>query len=292
MPQESAVAVNGVTLTIFEWPGAEPAILLCHATGFHARCWDQVVAQLGDRRAIAVDMRGHGRSSKPAPPYAWKHFGQDIAGLTRELNLKGAVGVGHSMGGHSIARAAALNPHAFSRLTLIDPVIRPRENYIGPWVGSGFVAKRRNQWSSPEEMYDRFRDRAPFLYWNPAVLHDYCQYGLLPMENGGFQLACPPEIEANIYENSTVPSSMIYDEMAAIDIPVRVVRSGKHANKQFADSFDASPTAKDLAAHFRHGTDLELGGFSHFIPMETPELTAQMILACGAGQGAKKNENR
>jgi lipase len=283
MPLESTIAVNGVTLCLYEWPGSEPTILLAHATGFHARCWDQVVAQLGGRRVIAVDMRGHGRSSKPEPPYNWKPFGQDMAALTRELGLKGAIGAGHSMGGHSMALAAALNPAAFSRLTLIDPVIRPRAGYIGPWVGSGFVAKRRNKWASAEEMYDRFRDRAPFLYWNPNVLHDYCEYGLVPDANGGFQLACPPEIEASIYEHSTVPESMIFDEIAAIDIPVRVVRSGKNARKDFADSFDASPTAPDLARQFRHGSDLELAGFSHFIPMETPELTAQMILTASAG---------
>jgi lipase len=277
MLRESRIAVNGVTLCVFEWPGTEPAILLCHATGFHARCWDQVIAQLTGRRVIAVDMRGHGRSSKPDLPYQWKPFGEDVAGLTKELGLQGAIGAGHSMGGHAVALAAALNPAAFSRLTLIDPVIRPRDNYNGPWVGSGFVAKRRNQWSSAEEMYDRFRDRAPFLYWNPDVLHDYCEYGLLPDGNGGFQLACPPEVEASIYGHSTVPESMIYDEIAAIDIPVRVVRSGKHAGKEFGVSFDASPTAPDLARRFRHGSDLELGGFSHFIPMETPELTAQMI---------------
>ena len=279
MPLESTVAVNGVQLNVCEWPGHKTPILLCHATGFHARCWDQIVAQLGGHRVIALDMRGHGRSSKPAPPYNWPSFGQDLAALTRELNLTGAIGAGHSMGGYSIALAAALNPQAFSRLLLIDPVIRPRESYTGPWLGSGFVAKRRNQWASPEEMYDRFRDRAPFLYWNINVLHDYCEYGLAPTGNGGFQLACPPEIEASIYEHSTVPASMIYDEIATIDVPVRVVRSGKHAGKQLADSFDASPTAADLANHFRHGSDLELGGFSHFIPMETPELTAQMILA-------------
>jgi len=279
MPQESTVAVNGVTLSLYEWPGAEPTILLCHATGFHARCWDQVIAQLGGHRVIAVDMRGHGRSSKPAPPYAWKQFGYDVSALTRELNVRGAIGVGHSMGGHAVSLAAALNSQAFSRLLLLDPVIRPREGYSGPWVGSGHIAKRRNEWASPEEMYDRFRDRAPFLYWNPDVLHDYCQFGLLPNGNGGFQLACPPEIEASIYENSTMPDTMIYDEIASVDIPVRVVRSGKHAGKQLPDSFDTSPTAPDLARHFRHGTDLELGGFSHFIPMETPELTAQMILA-------------
>ena len=44
-PIEASVTVNGVSLTYFEWGrgSAGDPILLAHATGFHARCWDQVV---------------------------------------------------------------------------------------------------------------------------------------------------------------------------------------------------------------------------------------------------------
>ena len=61
-PRERRVAVNGIELTIFEWHAASARrgdpILLAHATGFHARCWDRVVAHLGTRYVVAVDQRG------------------------------------------------------------------------------------------------------------------------------------------------------------------------------------------------------------------------------------------
>src|SRR6516164_7072931 len=96
------VEVDGGPLAVFERPGSEPTILFAHATGFHARCWNQIIARIPDCRCVAFDMRAHGLSFKPGPPYHWRQFGRDSAALVRQLSLRGAVGVGHSMGGHSL----------------------------------------------------------------------------------------------------------------------------------------------------------------------------------------------
>jgi len=124
-------------------------------------------------------------------------------------------------------------------------------------------------------MFERFEKRPPFEAWDPKVLRDYCEYGLLP-DGDGFVLACPPEIEAGIYENSPAPESNIYAEIATIQIPVHVVRAGKQLDP--ANFMGSSPTAADLASNFAHGTDL-VAEQSHFIPMEAPALTAQWIAA-------------
>jgi lipase len=275
MPVESRISVQGVELALFEWPGQDPPVFLCHATGFHARCWDQIIAHLPGRHCYAMDARGHGRSSKPAPPYAWRTFGQDAATLAEALGLSGAIGVGHSMGGHAVTLAAALRPESFSSLLLIDPVIRPRDSYVGPWREAHFVYKRRNRWASAQEMFDRFQDRPPFASWDRAVLRDYCDYGLLP-DGDTFVLACPPPIEASIYENSPAPASNIYPEIETIRIPVHVVRAGKVPDP--GDVMGRSPTAPGLASSFAKGTDLCLAEYSHFIPMEAPALTTKLIL--------------
>jgi lipase len=274
MPLESRIPVNGVELALWEWPGKDPAVFFCHATGFHGRCWDQVIARLPGRHCYAIDTRGHGRSSKPAPPYLWRNFGEDAAEIASMLGLVGAIGVGHSMGGHAVTLAAALRPEVFSSLLLLDPVIRPRDGYVGAWRESHFVAKRRNRWASPQEMFDRFKDRAPFAAWNRAVLRDYCDYGVLP-DSDGFVLACPPHIEAYVYENSPMPASNIYPEIDSIRIPVRVVRSVKPVDP--ADIMSRSPTAPDLASNFAHGADICVAEYSHFIPMEGPEFVAKLI---------------
>ena len=49
MPDYRLLHVNGVDIAVFEWGQAradQPSILFVHATGFHARIWDQVIAHL------------------------------------------------------------------------------------------------------------------------------------------------------------------------------------------------------------------------------------------------------
>ncbi len=280
-PIETRVAVNGIELALFEWPGAadkaNPPILFLHATGFHGRVWDDVIRNLPGRHCYAPDLRGHGRSSKPAPPdgYVWRAFADDIVGLIESLDLRGAIGVGHSLGGHTLTQAAARAPGHFAKLMLIDPVIIPREGYGVRFTGADYVARRRDSWDSPAQMIDRLTDRVPYDRWRPAVLRDYCEYGLLPNPSGdGFVLACPPRIEAAIYPNHTL--SDIYDLIPQIDVPVHILRAERKPPDAAYD-FSSSPTAPDLASHFKRGHDEYLPAYSHFIPMEAPALIAARI---------------
>jgi pimeloyl-ACP methyl ester carboxylesterase len=123
-PKEQLIRFPDVDLCVFEWgkPGGQQ-VLLVHATGFHARCWDQVVAKLPeDWHIFAVDMRGHGRSSN-SEPFTWAQFGDDLIRVSQALGLKDAIGVGHSMGGHCVTHAAGHHAEFFKHLVLVDPVI-------------------------------------------------------------------------------------------------------------------------------------------------------------------------
>ncbi len=81
-----------------EQKGRGPTLLLVHATGFHARLWDQILARLPAVHSIALDQRGHGRSDSQ-PIRHWRVMGEDQARLVETLELRDIVGVGHSMGG-------------------------------------------------------------------------------------------------------------------------------------------------------------------------------------------------
>lgn len=274
-PLESRIRANGVELCVFEWAGEGVPVFFAHATGFHARCWDQVVEKLAGRRCIAVDLRGHGRSEKPPPPYDWHRFGEDVAAVARELRADGWIAVGHSKGGHAITHAAALEPGIFRSLILLDPVIMAREQYGQARADQHFVARRRNHWKSSDEMFERFRPRPPFSTWEPEVLRDYCDYGLLPNPSGeGFVLACPPDIEAAVYAGAA--SADIYEEIATLDIPVRVLRARSRSEEGPMD-MSGSPTFPGLAARFRRGEDVYLPQHSHFIPMENTALVADEV---------------
>jgi non-heme chloroperoxidase len=55
-------------------------------------------------RCIAHDRRGHGRSSQPWLGNDMDTYADDLATLVTQLNLKGAIHVGHSTGGGEVAR--------------------------------------------------------------------------------------------------------------------------------------------------------------------------------------------
>lgn len=293
-PIHRRVAVNGITLSVFEWHRDHGArhgtILLAHATGFHARCWDRVVAHLGARHVVAVDQRGHGRSDTVFPVH-WQDFGRDLAELVRVLDLTDVIGVGHSMGGHAMTEAAAAEPQRFARLLLIDPVIASPEEYAAATAHAAWLngqphptAKRRNRWASPDEMFERFKERRPFSTWDRAVLRDYCTYGLLPDPNGeGFVLACPPEFEAAVYMASR-GNAGVHASGRAVDLPVLVVRAMEPPPDRDWMDFRYSPTWPGLAQQFRHGRELHLPDQTHFLPMEQPRLVATLIQDEASGQ--------
>jgi pimeloyl-ACP methyl ester carboxylesterase len=282
-PIEHSYQTSGACLTYFEWgePGGKPVLLL-HATGFHARCWDQVVRALGPEfHVYAVDMRGHGRSEK-LPPYVWNTFGCDIGDLVEHLALEGAIGVGHSMGGHCLVQVAASHPGVFERLVLVDPVIFEPDAYThdryrhfeGPEDHP--VSKRKNDWADWREMYDRLKDKGAYGLWRPEVLEDYCRHGVLPKEDGRFELACPPIVESSIYLGNT--STDVYEKIPAVDIPVVVLRARvRDPDAHAVMDFSTSPTWPEVASHFPDGTDVYLPELTHFIPMQNPELVAGYI---------------
>lgn len=303
-PQEPVLhefQASEVRLCYWDWrrdlAGREATIFLAHATGFHARVWDPVVAHLPDRHVIAVDQRGHGRSGK-TPILNWHQLGRDLEELVRHLDLEGAIGVGHSMGGHALTEAAAACPGAFRRLLLIDPVIASpgdygewelREGADGEKIEGGWsvdlldgephpTARRKNRFESPQEMFERFEHRHPYSLFDRAALRAYCEHGLLPAPDGdGFVLACSPDTEAGIYMTSRTDPG-VHEAVRALRVPVVVLRAKSSSHREGIMDFTTSPTWSGLAGEFPNGTDVYLPEWTHFLPMQAPGLVAEYVL--------------
>lgn len=284
-PREHRFALPQGELSWFEWgcKGAQPSLLLLHATGFHARCWDQVVAHLPpDLHVVAVDVRGHGRSYRPASLNNWMDAADDIVALVDDLFDSPVFIAGHSMGGVLAARIAALRPKAVSGLLLIDPVIIAPDVYEAmserPTADPSEhpVSRRRNVWESAGQMAAHFSDRVPYASWDRSVLDDYCQYGLLPAADGSLELACPPALEASAYLGAGFSSP--YEWLDDVKAPTTVLR-GRNGERASPMDFSISPTNPALASLLPNGTDIQWTEHSHFIPMEAPQRTADLIAA-------------
>ena len=276
---QRSVAVRGIDMAYAEWGGEHAAtVLLAHAAGFHGRCWDGVVRELGDGvRVLAPDLRGHGRTTKRGP-YDWSEFGADVTAFIEALDLTGLVAAGHSMGGHAIVQAAGRQPARFRKLLLVDPVIMDPDQYAGrdprftaASAAEHPVARRRNAWASVDAMFDRFASRQPFRLWQREVLIDYCRHGLIA-DGDGFVLACPPMVEASIYMGSA--GRDISGIVATLPHPTVVLRGRRRSERDGEMDFTHSPTWPGLAAALPNGRDVYLPGLTHFIPMQRPDLVA------------------
>lgn len=284
-PREHRLATPVGDICWFEWgaPADRPSALLLHATGFHARLWDQVVAALPTgTHVVAPDHRGHGRSAKPASLFDWAATSDFLLPLIDRFAGTLLVGCGHSMGAYVLTRLAAERPSAFRHLILIDPVIMPPEFYPFdeqpvPDPTEHPVARRRNRWDGWEAMNAHFAARPPYAHWRPEALADYCRYGLLPAADGaGWELACPPQLEASVYLNALRTKPHLWFDRIVAPVSVIRAKTGERAGNL---DFSVSPTWPGLGAALGAKRDEQWADLSHFIPMEAPERVAALIAA-------------
>ena len=95
--------------------GQGPAIVLMHGyTGTADRHFiaNGVFANLArDHRAIAIDLRGHGKSGKPTVARAYgDEMARDVVRLLDHLKIQRAHVLGYSLGGFIASRLATLHP--------------------------------------------------------------------------------------------------------------------------------------------------------------------------------------
>jgi len=84
----------------FSVEGEGPALFLIHGIGASRHSWDGLIGHLKSRfRCISYDLRGHGRSPKPQPPYSLEDLVEDLEALRAELGIAKAHFAGHSLGG-------------------------------------------------------------------------------------------------------------------------------------------------------------------------------------------------
>ena len=114
---------------MFVWPRTPsgipdaPTVLLLHGGGQTRHAWHTTAMNLADsgRRAITVDLRGHGESTHLRPPaYALEDFAADMRALTAAIGEDSIV-IGASLGGISSLLALTESPSApAAGLVLVD----------------------------------------------------------------------------------------------------------------------------------------------------------------------------
>lgn len=114
------IDVNTIELD-YEDHGKGNVLLLLHGLGSTKKDWDaQVPFFSKTHRVIAVDLRGHGDSTKPQDAYSVELMTEDIKQLLDQLNIKKATIVGFSMGGAVAFEMAAKHPDYLENLVIVN----------------------------------------------------------------------------------------------------------------------------------------------------------------------------
>lgn len=124
MPDSKFIDVQGLRLHYLEWGAPDaPDVLLVHGSGATAETWTATAEALAHRyHIVAPDLRGHGRSDRPASGYRLSDFVRDLVEFIEGTRLQRAVYVGHSWGGNIGTVLASDYPDLISAALLEDPI--------------------------------------------------------------------------------------------------------------------------------------------------------------------------
>lgn len=124
-PEPQTVTVGGRTVSYLSAgpDGSDTVTVLVHGYGGDKGSWLFVQPDLaGDRLVHALDLPGHGASSKDVGDGSVDGLAGTLLGFLDEVGVSRAHLVGHSLGGAVAATAAARAPERVASLTLLAPV--------------------------------------------------------------------------------------------------------------------------------------------------------------------------
>ena len=119
--RQTTVAGPSGPLAVDDGGSGGVPILFVHSFAGSGAHWQAQLTHLrATRRAVAMDLRGHGRSAPPRDNnYSVPALASDIAAVADALKLRRFVLVGHSMGGAASVAYAGEHPDRLAGLVLV-----------------------------------------------------------------------------------------------------------------------------------------------------------------------------
>ncbi|WP_277210401.1 alpha/beta fold hydrolase [Isoptericola croceus] len=217
---------------------AAEVVVLVHGIGVSERYFRPLGAELAtDRRVIAPDLPGFGRSPRPSRVPTVEEMASLVLRELERRDVGSAVVVGHSMG----AQVAAAMMHE-------APQVVPRGVLIGPVVDPSGASVARQAWRlARDTLHEPARA-------NAAVVSDYLRAG--------------PR-----WYSAVLPRMFAFDTRAAVSNlpgPVLVVR-GQH------DHVCSRPWARTLADAAPRGEMREVPGAGHVAMASDPRVVGRWV---------------
>lgn len=277
---------DGFALTLarigprFAESGHRP-VILGHGVGFATLAYRGLWQTLSrDREVVAVDLRGHGLNAAgidATPPQA--RLAADQAAIARHLATEAGTppdALFHSYSGVLSLHAEQAEGRLYHRRVFMEPPLIPAGDMEGATeaaAGRDFLAervkRRKDRFASRADFARIFRERPEFAWMEPGAPDDLAAAVLVPAEDGGFRLACPPVVESGFYAGNTPEG--LWDLLARAKrqpglIAPSLMIAGRRPEGIAADPFTAAIAS--VAARAAGFDLLQLADITHMLPME------------------------
>ncbi len=194
--------VNGIDLSITEQGSGDP-VILCHGFPGLGYSWRHQLPAIAGAgwHAIAPDMRGYGRSSRPAGVSAYDRATTvaDMEGLLDALGVERAVFAGHDFGAHLVWDLARWIPERIAGLIQLSVPLTPRAP-MRPNDISAFLARdhffHMHYFQQPgvadEELDTNVDEFLRRVFWALSDTDRYLSCWEHPTANNGYLDVLPP----------------------------------------------------------------------------------------------------
>lgn len=253
---------DGVRIGLAEWSGRGRTLLCIHGITANCRCWDLVASKLApDYRVLAMDLRGRGRSDKPATGYSIEQHGQDILALLDNLAVTRPVIVGHSLGAFISLAFAAGYPDRVDRVVLVDGGgDLSKEEMDKVFAGIKPSLDRLGKVFPSAQAYLEAMKQAPYIQpWSP-FLETYYRWEIEEVSGGVRTNIDPVHIEEEAVNVRNMAAASFYPKIACKVLILRATE-GLLASD---DILLPARVVKRMVTEIQHARSVDIEGANHY----------------------------
>jgi len=266
--------IGDATLQYLLYDGAEPAVVMLHATGFFPWIWDPIARRLArEHRVVAPYFCDHRKFDPEEGGLDWMLLAEDLSRFCGQLGLEAPILVGHSMGATVMTFAEAAFHLGAAGMVLIEPIFFPEPYYrADATVADNPLAwkslQRRNHWETAAEAKAYLKTRPLFANWREAFLDLYIEHGIIRKDTSGLELTCPPPREAALFMGDR--SRNPWPLLKQVGCPVLIIEGEKSGNRRHIDLEAATSVLPNARRRL-------IPAAGHLVPMEQPEETLRLL---------------
>ncbi|MCP3787966.1 alpha/beta hydrolase [Micromonospora sp. A3M-1-15] len=252
-------------------------LVLMHGFPDNLHLYDELMPHLGDRRVVRFDFLGWGRSDKPAGyPYTADNMTGDLAAVIDHLGLRRVVLVAHDASGPPAIDWALLYPHRVAALVLLNTYYHQTASLRRPPVIALYSTPLLR--AAARKLAGRGSELARRLYiWQVGrfIRDDRRRGPVVERLCDNFVAAQPAFWRLNDDLLGTVLTRRRrIPDLRRFGAPVRVIFG--------VEDRSLNPRVARRFAQLFPRADLHLlPNAGHFVQVDQPERTAQLVLTAG-----------